>query len=115
MEKIFELLFGIVIGLFGALIGLFTASVIISIVKVVKERITRFNIGRLTKKALEEDQRARNLLTEAIELAVKEKKGNTISISAFKRGKKVADIQLKGESVAEDIRVGQAVSLAVGN
>lgn len=113
MEKLFESLFGAIFAaFFGAIIGLFAAFFIIKIVEVVQERITRFNIGRLTKKALEEDERTRDLLGEAIQLAVQKKNGKTVSISALKQGKKVAELQLKGESVAEDIKVGDKVHLA---
>ena len=111
LEFVFEALFGVVIGIFGAIVGIFAAAVIIKIVKVVQERITRFNIGGLTKKALEEDPRTHALLSEAIKLAVEQKKGNTVSISALKQGKKVAEVQLQGESVAEDIKVGDSINL----
>lgn len=113
MDKLLESLFGAIFGaLFAAIIGLFAAFFVIKIVKVVREHITRFNIGRLTKKALEEDHRTRDLLGDAIKLAVEKKNGSTISIAALKQGKKVAEVQLKGESVAPDIKVGDPINLA---
>lgn len=113
MDKLFESLLGAIFGaLFTAIIGLFAAFFVIKIVKVVREHITHFNIGRLTKKALEEDQRTRDMLSEVIQLAVEKKNGSTISISALKQGKKVAEVQLSGESVAPDIKVGDPVNLA---
>ena len=113
MDKLIESLFGAIFAaLFGAIIGFFAALFIIKIVEVVQERITRFNIGRLTKKALEVNPRTRDLISKTIELAIQEKKGNTITISALKQGKKVAEVQLKGESVAEDIKVGDTFNLA---
>ena len=113
MDKLFESLFGAIFGaLFAAIIGLFAAFFVIKIVKVVRDHITRFNIGRLTKKALEEDQRTRDLLGDAIKLAVEKKDGKTVSISALKQGKKVAEVQRKGESVAPDTKVGEPANLA---
>lgn len=107
---IFEIVIESIIGL---AISFSATLFVIKIAEVVQEHITRFNIGRITKKVLEEDSRTCDLLKETIELAIREKNGNTVSLSALKEGKKVADIQLKGESVAEDIKVGEVISLMV--
>lgn len=98
--------------LVGALIAGVVAIAVVKIVKVVSDRITAANIGRYSTEALASEDKTRDLLTQAIQFEVTNRRGKEVSINALRNGKKVAKITLQGDSVADDVKVGMMISAA---
>lgn len=106
MDRILEAIFGFI---FALLAGLFVGAAVVAVTYVVMERITAANVGRLSREALEKNKETKNLIGEAIQLEITKKQGAAISLKALRNGKHVANIQLTGNSVADDLRVGMTI------
>lgn len=107
MERILEAIFGFI---FAILAGIFVGAAVVAVTYVVMERITAANVGRLSREALAKDREAKNLIGQALQLEITKKQGAVLSLKALRNGKHVADIQLKGNSVADDVHVGMKVT-----
>lgn len=106
MNRIFEAIFGLI---FALLAGLFVGAAVVAITYVVMERITAANVGRLSREAMEKNIETKNLIGEALQLEITKKQGAAISLKALRNGKHVANIQLTGNSVADDLHVGMTI------
>lgn len=96
----------------GAAVGFFVAKALIKIVEVVAERITAANLARHARKALEKNKaETRELLESTIQVEVDKKKGNTLSLSALSNGKKLAEIELRANSIADDVYEGLRIPI----
>lgn len=107
MGRILEAIFGFIIAI---LAGIFVGAAVVAVTYAVMERITAANVGRLSREALEKNKEAKNLIGEALQLEITKKQGATISLKALRNGKHVANIQLRGNSVADDVRVGMTIT-----
>ena len=96
--------------LVGGLIGFLFAEAVVTIVQVIRDRITARNLGRYSKEALATNEKTRDLIAETIQFELTKRNGNTLSLDALRNGKKVAQIQLQTESVADDVYEGMTVA-----
>lgn len=90
----------------GALLG----AAIVTIYYAVSERISLNNIGEFIRNALNtsSEDKAKEALAEAINIAIKNMNGNTISISCLDAitGKEKINIELTGTDIENDIQAG---------
>ena len=93
----------------GLLIG---AAVIITIAETVNEFITKYNLPRLIRKALgnSTEEKAKELLAQALNGKIHELDGNTISISLFdQNGTEEAQVRLTGTGVSSALKAGMTI------
>lgn len=106
-----------VIGGIGALlVGIAIGAAVVAIVYTVQERITRWNIERLAKEAVQQErnEKARKAIADALnDLTVKKKEGNTVVLSASQFidavEQETAEIKITGTEVDSSIYEGMKV------
>lgn len=97
--------------LIAGLIGWLIVETVVTVVMVIKERITSYNLGRYCKEALASNNETKDLITEVLQFELNKRNGNALSIGTLRNGKKVAQIELRSESsVANDVREGMKIA-----
>lgn len=93
----------------GLLIG---AVVILTIAETVQEFITEYNLPRLIRRALgnSTEEKAKQLLAQALNGRIHELDGNTISISLFdQNGTEEAQVRLTGTGISCTLKAGMTI------
>lgn len=99
----------------GAVIGLVAGLLVCTIIEVVEELITKWNINGLIRKALQnsKEKKAREMLGKAIKGVVKGKEVDCVSIDLFEEGseEKVC-VKLKtSKGVDNSVTEGMAIAM----
>lgn len=109
MGRLLQLIFG---ALFGALIGLFVGAAIVSVIYVVKKRVSLRELPEIIRNALRSsnEEKAREMIAKALEATITSTDVNTINIDVLAASGEQAKVTIKCDSVDEAIKAGMKVS-----